>query len=29
MSGEHVPGLSWPQFDIITGRIGPRGRTFC
>jgi len=24
-----VPGVSRPQFDIITGRIAGRGRTFC
>jgi hypothetical protein len=27
--GEEVPGASWTQFDIITGRIAARGRTFC
>jgi hypothetical protein len=29
LSGEQVPGVSRPQFDIITGRIAGQGRTFC
>ncbi len=29
LSGEQVPGVSWPQFGIITGRISALERTFC
>jgi len=29
LAGQKVPGVSWPQFDITTGQIAARGRTFC